>query len=270
MLDRNPRLRRLATSLVVLAVVGSAVGCSAPSLRLTPRVAQIGLGGDFGASVGGTETPTTVDSLGLNEEETEFIPRADLEFGPLIWTLDYGSLAFTGLGTATAAITIDGVEIEANGEVASEIEMSLLRSIWTWDLFPGEAVELGIGFGVAVADVSVLLVDPNPDVGDASQASAEETVPLPFVALRGGVELGPVGLEALAAYMDVSVEDVDATYFDLDANAYWQFIDQAGVGARLVVGYRLIDVAASFDDGADVVDAQFDFSGPYVGISLTL
>ena len=270
MLERIQRLRPLASFVAVTLVVGSVAGCSAPSLRLTPRIAEVGLGGDFGASVSGSGGTTTVDGLGLDEEQSEFIPRADLEFGPLIWTVDYGSMAFTGTGFASAPITIDNVEIEVGGPVDSDIEMTLLRSIWTWDLFPGDTVELGIGFGLGGADVSVRLEDLAPDGGDASQASAEESVPLPFIAARGGVELGPLGAEALVAFIEVDVEEVDASYFDVDAHAYWKFIDKAGLGARLVIGYRLIDVTANFDDGADVVNAEFEFSGPYAGISLTL
>lgn len=261
--------RRAASAriLACLLVATSVAGCSAPSLLVTPRVAYVGLDGDFASDTNISGVPTSIDSLGLDEEEAEFAPRVDLTFGGLQWTVDYADFQFVGSGRATADIVIEGVTFEANDDIDTDIELSLLRSLWTWDLVPTDLVDVGLGFGLALADVSVALQDADPPF---ESASTDEVVPLPFAALRAAVSLGDFGAEAQVGYIDVEVDDVEAGYLDVDAMAYWQFVDAAGAGFRLVGGYRFVDVDAAFEDGSDQVDANLEFSGPYLGLTVVL
>jgi hypothetical protein len=248
-----------------------AAGCSAPSLRLTPRVGSVGLDGDFASDTTAAPGANAIGALGLDDSQVEFLPRADIEFGPLVWTLDYGALAYSGSGTAQANITIGDVEVEADGTLDSDIDLQLLRSSFTVDVLPTDTFDLGLGLGLGAAEVSAAITDTTPGSPTLGQTAAtEEVVPLPFLSLLAGVEVGPFGAEAWIAFLSLSVQDVDVDYLDLDLSAYWRFADWPGADLRLVLGYRRIDVAAEYDDGVDRVEADLQFDGPYLGISVVL
>lgn len=241
-------------------------GCSAPSLRLTPRVGFVDLGGDFAASpstdVSGS---SSVEALGLDDTETEFIPRADFEFGPFLWTVDYGNLSFSGQGTAEATIDFGGINVAAGQDVESDIDLTLYRSTFTWDVIPTDTFDLGLGFGIGGAEVSATVADT---LGNS--ATTDEIIPLPYAAASTTVEIGDFGVEGLAGVFAIEVDDVDVFYLDLDVNAYYQFLDMAGAGTRIVAGWRYIDVDAAYDDGDEQIDADLNFSGPYVGLTVVL
>ncbi|MHC4263715.1 MAG: porin family protein [Planctomycetota bacterium] len=265
------RLARSPLSKLLVVASFLAAGCSAPSLRITPRVAFVDLDGTFAATAGAVNSGSSIEDLGLDDTETEFIPRADFEFGPFQWTVDYGTLGFSGSGIADNQITIGGVTVPASGAVDSEIDLALYRSTFTWDLVPSDTVDLGLGFGLGAAEVSATITDRqvgSPTEGQS--ATTEELIPLPYAAASATFTFGDFGVEGLLGLFSIDVEDVEVQYFDLDLNAYWQFVDVGGAGFRLTGGWRLIDVQAQYDDADDFVDADLEFSGPYAGITVVL
>ena len=263
---RTPLLLLVLLSLVLTT------GCTAPSLRITPRVGLVELSGDFAATDSGLiNTGSSVEALGLDDDQSEFIPRADFEFGPFLWTVDFADLSYSGTGTTANELTIGGVTVAANGEADTELELALYRSTFTWDVVPTDMVDVGLGFGLGGAEVSATVTNRIPgDPQEGQTATTDQFVPLPYAAASASVALGDFGLEGLLGFFSIEVDDVEVSYLDLDVSGYWQFWDVAGAGARAVLGYRYVDVEAEYEDGADQVDADLTFAGPYLGVTFVL
>ncbi len=263
-------MRRLSPLSAALALAAAVSSCSAPSLRVSPRIGQIEpTGGLIAVTAGDPELGTDLDALGLTEESI-FLPRLDFEAGPFQWTLDYAGLDYSGQGETSAEIDLGGATISGNVQVATELDIQLYRSSFTWDVIPGDTVDLGIGFGLGAADFAASVTDIDPLTPGSDSGSVDQLVPLPYAAGSATIEIGPVGLEGLVGYFSLDLDDVEVSYLDIDANAYWQFVDAAGAGIRAVVGMRIIELAAAFDDGDDRIDADQEFSGPYAGLTIVI
>lgn len=263
-------MQRSSTA-AILALLGLAAGCSTPSVTLFPRVAQITPDGEFAAadlSGGGSLSATSdTDALGLDDDETVFVPRADLDWGRWHLTVDRFAMSSEGSGTAEAQIEFDGVTIPAGDNVDSELDVDLTSATFCFDFLPVPNAELGIGVGVVFADLSADITSQTL----AQTASTDEQVPLPVLAARAGVDFGRFSIGALARGFDVEIDDVEATYVDLDAHARYDLFQATDSHLRggLVVGWRFVGIDARFDDGASTIDADMEYSGPYAGVAFT-
>ena len=143
-------------------------------------------------------------------------------------------------------------------------------AIWMTMIETAEIVADRYGVSREYQDEYALRSQQRTAAAQQRGAFDDEIVPLPYGAASANVELGDFGVEGLVGLFSIEVDDVDVYYLDLDVNAYYQFLDMAGMGSRLVAGWRYIEVEAEYDDGDEQIDADLDFSGPYVGLSLVL
>jgi|GEM_PF-766423 len=262
-------MQRRTTCALALALL-PALGCHAPSLDLTPRVLFVELDGDLAADrTSGSLTAsqkTSWDRLGLDDSVTAFSPRADLHMGPLDITLDYVASDFEGTGTTDAELELDGVTIAAGTTVESSLDLAVWRLSSTFDFFPTEFADLGAGLGIAAVDFDAAIVDP---IGLAT-ISADEIVPMPYLALRGGLDWGDLEAEALLGLLAVDVGEYEASYIDLDLFVRYQvFGGSSRASVAILGGYRLIELDAEYDDGEDRVAFDTSISGPYLGATIT-
>ncbi|MBM3977484.1 MAG: hypothetical protein FJ299_10900 [Planctomycetes bacterium] len=260
------------TSVVLFAVLSMlAAGCSAPSATLYARGLQVAPDGEFAAadvSGGGSLSATSdTDALDLDDEEVIFAPRADLDWGRVHLIVDHFSSQADGTGTAEAEIEFDGVTIPAGDSVETELDLALTGATLVFDVLPVPNAELSLGFGAVYADLSAEITS----LTLTQTASTSEAVPLPVLAARAGVELGRFRLQALARGFDVEIDDVEASYIDLDAFARYDLFGATDSHLRggIVLGWRHVAVDARFDDGASTIDGDFEYSGPYAGVAFT-
>ena len=257
--------------LALLALVACGA-CSAPSLAVLPRAGTFEPDGEvaLAGSAGGVGLAATnsVEALGLVEDEGVPGLRADLGWGGLRLTLAYQQSEHGGQGTLEAEISDDDVSLPAGTTVDSEFDMGLGEALLTWDLVPGDRFELGLGLGAALFDLDVSVTDAL--TGDTVDPEAE-TFLAPLVAVRAGARLGFLDLQALLGGIDFSIDDDDAALYDLDVFARVNLLDTpGGAHGALVAGYRLLDLEVDYDDEEGDLEADVDFSGPYVGLSFGL
>lgn len=241
--------------------------CSAPSVTLTPRIGEIEIDGDLRAidTSGGPviDASTDVDDLGL-DDETVFLPRADLDWGPMRLTVDVAQLDYEGEGTITGDIILDGVTIPAGDDVATDLALDFGSATLTWDVVPTDLVDLGLGFGVVVARVDADITSQTS--GDT--ASTDETAPIPVLAARAGVNFWRISVEGIARGMAVDFDDVDARFLEYDLAASVALVRSSTLDALLTLGYRAWDLDVEYEDDDSEVDLDLGFDGPYAGISI--
>lgn len=209
---------------------------------------------------------TSWDQLGLDDSVTAFSPRADLHVGPLDWTFDYAAADFSGTGTTSAEIELDGATIAAGTAVESDMDLAVWRATGTWDLVPTDFATVGIGLGLAAVDIDASIVDPSAIVS----VSADEIVPVPYAALRGGLDWGDLEAEALLGLVAVDIDEYEASYVDLDLFVrYHVFGGSTRASIAVLLGYRLVDLDAEYEDGDDRVAIDTTLSGPYLGATVT-
>jgi hypothetical protein len=250
----------------------SAGACAAPHLAVLPRAGnfepdgEVTLAGDAGGV--GLSASNSVEALGLVEDEGLPGLRADLDWSGIRLTLAWQQSEHGGSGTLEGEISDDDVSIPAGTAVDSVFDMGLGEVLLTFDLVPGDRFELGLGLGAAVFELDVSVTDAT--TGDTVDPEAE-TFAAPLVALRAGVRLGPLDLEALLGGMDLSYDGDSAALYDLDALARLNLLGQpGGAHGALVAGYRLLDLDVDYDDDSGDLTADVDFRGPYVALSFGL
>ncbi|TAJ18722.1 MAG: hypothetical protein EPO68_07410 [Planctomycetota bacterium] len=252
----------------ILSVLGLAAGCSTPSVTLFPRAAQVTPDGEFAAATsGGGSASSDSDALNIDDDETVFAPRADLDWSRWHLTVDRFGVSSEGTGTAEAQIEFDGVTIPQGDTVDTDLDVDLTSATFCFDFLPVPNAELGIGVGVVLADFSIDMTSQT--LGQT--ASADEEVPLPVLAARAGVDFGRFSLGALARGFEVEIDDVEVSYLDLDAHARYDLFQATDSHLRggLVLGWRVVAFDAEFEDGSSTIDADMDYSGPYAGIAFT-
>ncbi|MEZ5976677.1 MAG: hypothetical protein R3F34_00430 [Planctomycetota bacterium] len=253
------RLIALAALPLVLA------GCSAPSFEVTPRILNLDLDGSFRAGSGASNSSSSWDRLGLDDEPTDFSPRLDLYAGAMQLTFDAAQGRYSGNGALDGQIDLDGVTIPASASVDSDLDFGIYRLTSTFDLLPSERGQLGIGVGLAAVDVKASIVDTLT----TNSANTDELVPVPYAALRAGVDFGDLEVQGLLGVLSLDVGDNEATYVDADVYArYFLLGGEDHVRAAIVLGYRSIDLDVSYDDGDDRVDFDVQVSGPYLGVTV--
>lgn len=260
---RTHSIARSAFLLSSLALLGA---CSAPRLDVIPRIQQAKLDGNVGAVTTGVSVTSNdvANDLGLGDTQSEFGGRADLAFGAGKWTFAYSPSSFSGSGTLSADITQGGVTIPTGTAVDSDVKMDIGTAVWTYDFFPGDNIELGLGLGVHAIDFKGTVTDGTDTV------ELDQTIPVPVLAARAGVSFGPFDVSALVSGLKAKRGDDEATFVDADLMGRFRFL--GGVGGRLsaaaVVGWRKTDVKLDYTDGGDHVNADLNVSGIYYGLSI--
>ncbi len=269
--------RRFAA--LALALWGASLtGCSTPHLDITPRVGNLSLSGDFSVvTESGGPPPSTIagsnslEALGLDDSETVFLPRADLDFGPMLLTVDHLDFSASGQGEIDQDIVFDGITFSATDTVTSDIDLQITRGVVTWNLIPTDKVDVGLGFGVGYVALDASIEDSSNN-----RAQTNESTPYPFIAGRVGTSIGDLEAEALITWIGVDVDEVDASLLDLDVTARYNLLGALDdhLSGWIVLGYRWVDLELDYseDEGGDTenYDLNIELSGPYLGLTLRI
>ena len=257
----STRLGRLAAGLLAVALGSCQL---APSLSVLPRVGQLDIEGDVLVSSSIASVASDAEELGFDQDDATFQPRVDLRWGPAHITASGYIADYEGTGTAEGQLDLGGVVIAAGEQVESALDVTSVNLVTTFDLVPTSLVDVGIGIGARVVDFEGQV----RSLSSGDSIDSDELFALPVAALRAGVALGPVQLSAIASGLSGSYDDIDATVIDVDVLAEYRFDDFLGFHGSFVAGYRHIGIDVEYtDDGSDV-DADLDFTGPYIGLAL--
>lgn len=240
--------------------------CAVPSLDVQPRYGRPEISGTAGFSSGGTGGTADLEQAGLDDDEA-ISARFDLDFGsPRLVGLAQAP-RFEGSGTLDVSVS-DGTNTIAGGAaVDSLVELGIYDLALLFDLFPGDTIELAIGFGAAFVDADFRF----EEIGTGTTVQSQEQFPVPFVAAAASFWLGPVELAVFAGGMEYTYEDDDVSYLDADAYARLKLLGGEELfRISLLAGYRLTDLELQYDDDASAVDADLEIQGPYVGLEISL
>lgn len=233
-------------------------GCAALQVEATPHYGLSQLEGDFAIATGGITGTNDVGDLGLDDEEAAPGVRADLRWGMPHLTVTVTDTSWSGSGTTTADLSQDGVTIPAGSNVDSEVDLVYGNAIVTFDFVPGDTFEVGLGFGLEAASVQTSV----RQVGLGAVIDTDEDLPIPVIALRAGVDLGPVSFDGLLAGISMDYDGDSLTFYDVDLRGRWEMFDHA----HLMVGYKRWVVDLEYEDGAENVELDITADGPYFGI----
>ena len=256
---------------LVLALSLSA-GCAIPSVDVMPRYGTVDAEGSFGVrdktTPGSLET-ADMGTAGFQKDDSVLGLRADMDLGMPRFMVSLQNSNHDGSGTLDANLTdSDGNNITVGTPVDSRLDLGLYKGVVTFDLFPTEMFELGLGFGLAAIDAEASITDTAPG-GDT--LDVDELVPLPVLALRGGVQLGNFEVSGLLDGMKLSASDDDVTYVDLDLFARYAFFGgEDRMRLSVALGYRHVDVDLEADDGDEEALLDATFSGPYFALQFSI
>jgi len=257
----------MSRPLPCLLLAAASAACSTPSASVTPRIGQAEIDGHVAvADSGQTLADNTLDeALGLGKDESAPGLRGDLDFGSPHIVLAWGQTKNGGDGTLTGELSDDGVTLPGGTEVATTVDLDLYTAIVTWDVIPSDMFELGLGFGIHVADLEALVASRDPLT--PGSILVDETLPIPVLALQAGFAIGRFDLAALLSGIAVEVDDDEATFYDVDLMARFRFLEK-GVSLAIAGGWRFTRLDAEYDDDGDSADVDLKLSGPYLGLTL--
>lgn len=265
---RSTRSARLARtmklsprSLVLALPLTSLVACGAPGIEATPFYGFSKFDGDFAISNGSVSATTSMESIGLDDREGLPGARVDFKWGAPHLSVQIAQTDTSGDGTTDTQLTQGGVTINAGAAVDSDLDLTYGNAVVTFDLVPTDLVEVGLGLGVAYTDIETNV----QETGTANRVSTDEQVPVPVLALRAGVDLGPFAVDALVTGVDVSYSGDDLTFYEVDVRARWKAFEHG----HLLVGWKRWSVDLDYEDGSDNVKLDVDADAPYVGIAIS-
>ncbi|MCY2959892.1 MAG: hypothetical protein NTY35_06970 [Planctomycetota bacterium] len=254
--------------LVATLLAAALAGCSAPRLAVEPRVARPSVSGHVASAAPGDPLTSNDIAGDLNLEEDDAAPgvRADLEFGSPHVVLAWSRSENEGDGTLTGQIADDGVVLTAGTDVATSVDLGLFSALVTFDLVPSETFELGLGFGLHVADLEADVV--SREVGNPGRVRLDTTIPIPVLALQAGAEFGRFEISGLLSGIYYAADGDEATFYDVDLGARFRILGESVAGS-IAAGWHYTRLDAEYADSNDNADVDLRLSGPYLGLTIS-
>jgi len=232
--------------------------CSAPSASVSPLLGALKLDGSFAANDGPVAVSTDFNDLGLTDTEASPGLKAQVDVLGAQFSVSGFKTGYEGSGMTTGEISIGSEVIAANTAVDSELDLIVARALFTWNLIPVGPVELGIGLGLSVIDFDLKMREQI----SGAQLDSNQVLPIPLIALRAAWNWGPVKVRAEAGGLKINIDGDSAEVIDGDIEASVRLFE----GGALLVGYRVFDIKAEYEDEGDKAEADFNLAGYYLGV----
>lgn len=246
-------------------------GCAVPSVDVMPRYGVVNVDGTFGvkdkSSPGALES-ADLGTAGFQKDSSVLGLRADVDFGMPRVVVSLQNSNHDGSGVLDATLTdSNGNTIVANTPVDSKLDLGVYQGLVTWDLVPTDLAEFGIGFGLTAIDADASVTEQ----GGSNALDVDELIPLPVLALRGGVQAGDLELTGLLDGMKLSLSNDEVSFIDFDVFArYAVFGGDERMRLSIALGYRHIEVDLEADDGSEQALLDASFSGPYFALQFSI
>ncbi|MCP5021885.1 MAG: hypothetical protein GY930_08900 [bacterium] len=229
-------------------------------------MAQLSSSGSFGASDSGSVVTSSLDSLGLAQEEDALLPRVFLRDGRGALEVSAFRVEYEGQGSLEETITLNGTTLAAGTAVDSSFGMGVYSGVLTWDVAHFGSSILGLGIGFEWIDMDVGL----DESAGALSLTSTQRFPLPLVGVRFAGEDNPVSASLNVGWIGLSAPEATATVLDVDGRVDVQLFGRYGGPIMFgTLGYRNFDMDVSYDDGGSQIEAGFEIGGPYVGLRLS-
>ena len=251
----------VAGSLALLAA------CSAPRLDVTPRFGTFDIEGKAVISDSGSSAKADLETAGLEKDDSVFGLRADFDWGPSHVMVSGQETTHDGSGTLETTFTSGGTTIPAGADVESDLDLGLYTGAYTFDFFPTDLFELGLGLGLTYVDVNASFQDQ----GTGETVETDEQIPVPVLAARLGTRIWRLDASLQASGLTWSYQGDDIYLLDLDLMAKLRlFGGDEHLAGHLTAGYRWVDLELDYEDGDDSVETDATFQGPYLGLTLSI
>jgi len=191
------------------------------------------------------------------DDSKEFTGEVALSWGNSRLSLNYVPIDFSGTGTLSETIIINGQEFLASADVQSDLTIDLYDIGYTYYLLNFDDLptrfQLGLEVAVKVADADFSI----REVGTGLTESESVTVPIPTVGARARIALADyLGISGRIGYMEF-----DTNHF-LDAEAQVEFSPVPMVG--IYAGYRYFDLKIDEDE----LFVETEIAGPFGGVMI--
>ncbi len=212
--------------------------------------------GEIGGVVDGTSSYAVDidDSLNLSDSES-FTGEIALNLGNSRLSLNYLPISFSGTGTLSDSIEINGETFSASTQVKTDLDLDVYDLGYTYFIINTDdlptRIQLGLELAVKIADADLSVREA---IGSVS-ASESVVVPIPTLGARARIALADyLGVTGRVGYMEY-----EGNYF-LDAEAQVEFSPLPMFG--LYAGIRYFDL--KIDEDEIYVDTQM--AGPFGGL----
>lgn len=255
-------------SFIGLAAALLLTACSAPRFDVTPRWGTLDIDGSLGVASGNVTAKADLNAAGLQEDDSVLGARLDFDWGGSHVMVSGQQSEHGGEGTMTATIGTPPDQISAGADVVSEFDLGLYTAAYTFDFVPTDLIEVGLGLGVSYLDVKASFTD----VTTGERVDGDEAIPIPVLAARLGTRIWRMDASLQAQGIAAEFEGDEILYVDLDLMAKLHLLGgEDHIGGHLTAGYRWIDLELEYEnDDGDQVDGDATFSGPYIGLTLSI
>ncbi|MDE0904866.1 MAG: hypothetical protein OSB42_09565 [Planctomycetota bacterium] len=247
---------RIAATLLALSLLA----CASPTFDAGVHYGEYSIDGGLGFGSGGVNGTTPLNRIGLGDDSPVGV-SATVGLGNTMLLFSATTPSFKGRGTLDADIDVGGITINQGADVYSKLNVGMYQGLLLFEIIPGSTVDLAVGLGINLLHLTGSFTDNAAQ----TKVSLDQAVPIPVLAARTGVEVGPVGLSALVTWIGVSYDGSDLSALDLDLRAemevYGPMIGYAG--------YRNTSLDIYYQDGSDFGDFDFDISGIYIGVGVS-
>ncbi len=198
------------------------------------------------------------DDLGIKDSSDSLYLRGEANAAFLRLTVSAFRYDSRGDGT----LTVNYGDISAGSQVSSDIEFTNLKTAITFDLINFGPVRISPGISVDIFDIDSEVRSVTPVV---ASESLDYTAPVPMVHLQGELDLGYLAANIDAGVMDIHLNDIDGTFWDLEGMLRvkpWDHVEIFG-------GYRYISIDGRGRVSGQDFDSNLVFTGWFVGGGFT-
>ena len=194
------------------------------------------------------------DDLDLDDSE-DFSGEIALSWGNSRLSLNYLPLDFSGTGTLSETIVLNGTEFSAATEVKSSLTLDLYDIGYTYYLLNFDDLptrfQLGLEVAVKIADADFSIKESTTGESESESVLA----PIPTAGMRARIAIADyLGITGRVGYMEYS----DNHFLDAEAQVEFSPVPMVGIYA----GYRYFDL--TIDEDELYVDAKI--TGPFAGV----
>lgn len=228
------------------------------TIHLEPRLWFPALSAEVRSSRGGLTGDVLTDSdLAIDDP---VVPGAAVTFrlGPHSLRLEGLSASADGDTRVDRTFNFAGRTYTVNTRVTSEFDALIVALDYGYDLFRTEPLAVTATLGARIVDAEARLTAP--ELGFAGEASFQGVVPAVGILLVAHpVPVPPLSSLALTLRVSGLTIGDRGSYFDVDGAVEWLPVPTLALRA----GYRFVHGRG--EEGGD--RAEFDLSGPYVGLT---
>jgi len=249
----------------------SALAEKNPTLNetFTLRVGAVFLDGDteFGSQRkgGGSNDEIDLDSLGIDGDDSTVYVGGRWRFTEN-WRLNleyYGSEQ-SGSGVASTDLEFEDVTIPVGVTASADFQVDLYSVGVERALIRDETMELALGIGVHVADISASLSGAGL-IGDTpvpfAKASTDALAPLPNFRLYGAYAFNPqLAVTGGLGYFSLTYDEYDGELTTGSVMLEWRPTKSFGIGG----GYTFFDTSLEVDNDKYKDTYDFELNGPVV------